>query len=145
MRKRRTDATGGLAGRDALMRQVNRLAREVVDAAVAVHRALGPGLLERVYKNALLHELALRRIAADTEVPIHGTYKGRDLGCVYRCDLLVEDCLLVELKALETLDRVHRRQTLTYLRLSGLALALLLNFGAPLMRDGIVRLANTSP
>lgn len=119
------------------------MAREVVDSAVAVHRALGPGLLERVYKQALTHELSLRGLTVETEVAIHATYKGQDLGCVYRCDLLVDGCLLVELKAQEAIERVHLRQVITYLRLSGLPLALLLNFGAALMREGIVRLANT--
>lgn len=125
------------------MRELNELSGKVVDAAVCVHRALGPGLLERVYKVALGHELDLRGVATESEVPIHGSYRGRDLGLLYRCDLLVEQMLLIELKAQETLDPVHTRQTLTYLQLSGRPLALLLNFGAPLMRDGIVRLANT--
>lgn len=122
--------------------QMDTLTGQVVDAAVAVHRALGPGLLERVYREALRHELQLRGLTVEAEVPIHGTYRDLDLGCVYRCDLMVEGCLLVELKAQESVERVHIRQTLTYLKLSDLKVALLLNFGAALMREGIVRLAN---
>ena len=124
------------------MRAENRVAREVVDAAVAVHRALGPGLLERVYHRAMVYELELRGLSIAEEVALPVTYRGQALGCGYRCDLIVEETVLVELKAVEALERVHRRQALTYLRLSGLRLALLLNFGAPLMREGIVRLAN---
>ena len=124
------------------MRADDRVAKEVVDAAVAVHRALGPGLLERVYQGALVLELRKRGLCTEEEVALAVRYDGHDLGCGYRCDLIVEGLVLVELKALEKLDRVHRRQILTYLRLSGLRLALLLNFGAPLMREGIVRLAN---
>jgi len=122
--------------------ELTGLTGEIVDGAVAVHRALGPGLLERVYKVALRHELELRGLSVDAEVAIHGTYREKDLGCVYRCDLLVEESVLLELKAQDTVERVHVRQTLTYLKLSGLPVALLLNFGAPLMRDGIVRLAS---
>jgi len=122
--------------------ELGELTGEVVDAAVAVHRALGPGLLERVYRLALRHELELRGLSVAAEVAIHGAYRELDLGCVYRCDLMVEGTVLLELKAQEALDRVHIRQTLTYLRLSGLPVALLLNFGASLMREGIVRLAN---
>jgi len=124
------------------MHEANEVAREVVDASVQVHRALGPGLLERVYQRALMHELQLRGLSVASEVALHASYRGLDLGCAYRCDLTVEGRLLVEVKALEKLTPAHRRQTLTYLRLSGLRLALLLNFGAPLMRDGIHRFAN---
>jgi GxxExxY protein len=133
-----------MLGEEGLMhaQELSGLTGQVVDAALVVHRALGPGLLERVYRLALRHELELRGMSVASEVAIHGTYRDKDLGCVYRCDLLVEESVLLELKAQETIERVHIRQTLTYLRLSGLPVALLLNFGAPLMRDGIVRLAN---
>ena len=114
----------------------------MVDSAVQVHRALGPGLLERVYQRAMIRELQLRGLSVASEVALHAVYRGLDLGCAYRCDLTVEDSVIVEVKAVESLTHAHRRQTLTYLKLSGYRLALLLNFGAPLMRDGIIRLAN---
>lgn len=120
----------------------DELARVVVDAAVAVHRELGPGLLESVYAAALGLELSSREIPFERERPIQACYQGRPLGIVYRADLLVGDCLLLELKAVNLLEPVHTAQLLTYLRLSGLRLGLLLNFNTPLMKDGIRRVVN---
>jgi GxxExxY protein len=120
---------------------LDRLARVVVDAGLTVHRALGPGLLETVYEQCLVHELATRSIATKRQVGLPVTYKDVRLDAGYRADLLVEDQIIVEIKAVEALTRLHESQLLTYLRLSGLRLGLLLNFNVSLFRDGIRRFA----
>ena len=120
----------------------NELSRVVVDGALTVHRALGPGLLESVYELALAHELAQRGPSVERQVPIPIAYQGVVLGEGFRADLIVEGKVLLELKSVEHLTALHRKQIQTYLRLTGLKLGLLLNFGAALMKDGIVRCVN---
>lgn len=115
------------------------LTREVIGAAIEVHRALGPGLLESAYEAALCDELALRQIAFERQVAIETSYKGMELGCGYRIDVLVEQAVVVELKAVQQLDPIHEAQLLTYLRLSGHQVGLLINFHVARLRDGIVR------
>ncbi len=112
------------------------LSAEVIAAAIEVHRHLGPGLLESAYESALCRELALRKIRfqRQIELPIH--YKGMRIDCSYRVDLIVEDSVLLELKAVNRLDPIHEAQLLTYLRASGLWLGLLLNFNSPTMANG---------
>ena len=121
--------------------ELDEVARQVVDAAFTVHSALGAGLLERVYETCLVHELAKRGVNTVRQVvlPIH--YDGIRLDAGLRLDLLVEDCLVVELKAVEFLLPVHEAQLITYLKLSGHRLGLLINFNVPLIKDGIRRLA----
>ena len=114
----------------------------MVDAAIAVHRVLGPGLLESVYVSALGIELAERNIRFEREVAVQGQYRGKPLGIAYRADLLVEGIVLIEAKAVQTLEPVHLAQVLSYLRLSGLHLGYLLNFHAPVMKNGIKRVVN---
>ena len=120
----------------------NELAAVVVDAALAVHKALGPGLLESVYVAALAIELTERRLQHEREVAIHATYRDRPLGIAYRADLLVESKLLIEVKATDAIHDAHVAQTLSYLRLLGLRLGLLINFSAPLIKHGIKRVVN---
>jgi iron complex transport system substrate-binding protein len=120
----------------------NEISGAVVDAAVAVHSELGPGLLESVYEQALRIELEDRGLTCRGQVPVPVVYKGRDLGEGYRADLLVEGCVLLELKSVEKQAPVHAKQLMTYLRLLDLRVGLLLNFGAPRMKDGITRLVN---
>lgn len=120
---------------------LDRIARQVVDAAYAVHRALGPGLLESVYEVCLIHELNRRDLKVDRQVAVPVTYRDVRLDAGLRLDLVVEGTLLVELKAVETLLPVHQAQVLTYLKLSGLRLGLLINFNVPVIRDGIKRVA----
>jgi GxxExxY protein len=115
---------------------------QVVDAAIAVHRELGPGLLESAYVAALEIELSERLLAFAREAPVQGTYRGKPLGIVYRADLLVENKVLVEVKAVQSIDPVHRAQLLSYLRLGCWKLGLLLNFHTPLMKNGIQRIVN---
>jgi GxxExxY protein len=120
----------------------NEISRIVVDAALTVHRTLGPGLLESVYELALAHELAQRGLSVARQVPIPIQYQGVPLGEGFRADLIVERKVLLELKSVEHLTLLHRKQTQTYLRLTGLKLGLLLNFGVLLMKDGIIRCVN---
>ena len=129
------------APRKPISDELDEVARQVVEAAFAVHSALGPGLLESVYETCLVHELAKRGVHAVRQVvlPIH--YDGLRLDAGLRLDFLVEDCLVVELKAVESLLPVHEAQLLTYLKLSGYRLGLLINFNVPLIKDGIKRIA----
>ncbi|WP_018232680.1 GxxExxY protein [Thioalkalivibrio thiocyanodenitrificans] len=120
----------------------NALSYEVVGAALEVHRVLGTGLLESVYRQALCRELDLRGVDYRSEVPLNAQYKGVAFDAAYRLDILVADRLIVELKAVENLQPLHLAQLLSYLRLSGLRLGLLINFNAPQLRHGIRRVVN---
>jgi GxxExxY protein len=120
--------------------ELDGLARAVVDSAFAVHKVLGPGLLESAYSICLGLELTKRRIPFAAEVPMDVTYEQQRVASAYRLDFLAANRLVVELKSVEKLLPVHEAQILTYLRLSGLRLGLLINFNAPLIRNGIRRL-----
>jgi GxxExxY protein len=121
--------------------ETDRIARAVVDAAYTVHKSLGPGLLESVYEVCLAHEISKRGFHVERQVAIPVVYDDVRLDAGLRLDLLVEKCLIVELKAVEAILPVHRAQMLTYLRLTGHRLGLLINFNVPLIRDGIQRIA----
>jgi GxxExxY protein len=114
---------------------------QIIGAAMDVHRALGPGLLESAYEACLCHELNLRGIGFSRQVELPVAYKGVLLSCGYRLDLLVGDLVVVELKCVETLLPVHEAQLLTYLRLSGKKVGLLINFYVGQLKDGIIRRA----
>ena len=116
------------------------LGREIVDAAFAVHKELGPGLLESVYELCLSDELISRGLGIRTQVPVPLIYKERKLESGFRLDILVENSIILELKAVEGLAPVHTAQVLTYLRLSNLSLGFLINFNEALIRDGIKRI-----
>ena len=118
------------------------VSREVIGAAIEVHRHLGPGLLESTYQACLAHELALQGIAfvAESELPV--IYKGVRLDFGYRMDFLVADTLVVEVKSAASIMPIHKAQLLTYLRMGGFRVGLLLNFNERLMKDGILRLVN---
>jgi GxxExxY protein len=122
--------------------RLNALSEAVIGAAIMVHRQLGPGLLESAYEACLCYELAKRRVRFERQKSLPVRYDDLILDCGYRLDLLVERELIVELKAVERITDVHKAQGLTYLKLSGLRLALLLNFNVEWMRDGIKRLVN---
>ncbi len=130
----------GRQGRQEPSAAADAVARQIVDAGLKVHRALGPGLLESAYRVCLAHELTLRGLRVRTEVPLRVEYEGLVLEASYRLDLVVEDLVVVELKAVEALLRLHEAQVLTYLKLSGLPIGLLINFNVPLFRDGVRRL-----
>jgi len=124
------------------MNTENRLGKEIVDAAIAVHRELGPGLLENVYEIILAYELEKRGLKTERQVAIPIEYKGIKFDQGFRADIIVENKVILELKSVENITPVHRKQIQTYLRLTGLKLGFLLNFGARLMKDGIVRAVN---
>jgi len=115
------------------------LSEQIIGAAIEVHRALGPGLLESAYKICLMQELTLRGIRFQSEVMLPVRYKGIELDCGYRIDLLIEDKIILELKAVDALTKVHEAQLLTYLKLSGKRVGLLINFNSPVLRNSIVR------
>ena len=121
------------------MEERDPLTEAVIGAAIEVHRILGPGLLESIYQRALCHELGLRGIRHVPQQRLPVTYKGVELGDDLRMDILVEDQLVVELKAIDELLPIHEAQLLTYLRLSGHHTGLLLNFNVRLLKDGIKR------
>ena len=121
---------------------VNDLTGKVIGAAIEVHRALGPGLLESAYEQCLYRELELRDTSLKRQVELPVEYKGIKLDCGYRIDLIVENVLIVELKAVDQLKPIHEAQVLTYLKLSGLRTGLLINFNVPILKDGIRRIAN---
>lgn len=123
----------------------NEVAASVVDAALKVHRTLGPGLLERVYEGALAVELEKRGYAVDVQKPIVAYYEGVELGLGFRADLIVNGLVLVELKSVAELHDVFKKQTLTYLRLTGLRLGLLMNFNEVLLKNGLNRIVNGLP
>lgn len=116
------------------------LTREIIGAAIEVHRHLGPGLLESAYEKCLLRELALRGLKYETQVPLRVSYKGEDLDCGYRLDVIVENLVVLELKSVSDVTDVHKAQLLTYLKLSGKPVGLLLNFNTEVMRHGILRM-----
>lgn len=118
------------------------LTRDIIGAAIEVHKTLGPGLLESAYEACLAKELSLRGLRVERQGEIKIEYKGERLDCVYRADLIVERTVLLEIKAVEQLLAIHEAQVLTYLRLTGLKTALLLNFNTPYLRGGIKRLSN---
>jgi GxxExxY protein len=122
---------------------LNKLSHDVIASAIEVHRELGPGLLESVYQKALLVELKLRGHECASEVPVKVQYKGNDISnCGYRIDILVNNSLIVELKSVEDIKPVHKKQLLTYLRLTDKRLGLLINFNEQLLKNGITRIVN---
>jgi GxxExxY protein len=122
--------------------EANRLSHEVIGAAIEVHRALGPGLLESAYEECLAHELTLRRIPFQRQVHLPILYKGARLDCAYRMDLVVANRLVLELKAIEHILPIHEVKLLSYLRLSGVWLGLLFNLHARVLQQGIRRVVN---
>jgi GxxExxY protein len=123
----------------------NEVAKVIVDAALHVHRELGPGLLESVYQAVLAHELRERGLRVREQVAIPVIWKGVQMDVSFRADMVVEECVIVELKSVEKLIEVHGKQVLTYLRTANLRLGLLISFGAPLLKDGLRRIANGMP
>lgn len=113
-----------------------------MDSAVAVHRTLGPGLLESAYEACLAYELRTRGLHIDTQLTLPIVYDGQRVEAGYRIDILVERSLILEVKAVESLAPIHKAQLLSYLKLSKCRLRLLMNFNVKLMKDGIIRIAN---
>ena len=115
------------------------IAAQIVDAAILVHRELGPGLLESVYHTCLKYELESRNLSVRSEIEIPVRFKDVCLECGFRADLIVGDKILIELKAVETLLPIHKAQLITYLKLTRLDLGFLINFNVPLLKDGLHR------
>ena len=125
-----------------MMMNINELSSRIIGAAIEVHKALGPGLLESAYENCICHELSIGGLSLERQKPLAVRYKGINLDCGYRLDVVVEDAIILELKSCEKIEPIHRAQLLTYLKLSGFKLGLLLNFNVTLMREGIVRIVH---
>jgi GxxExxY protein len=121
---------------------LNELTGAIIGAAIEVHRNLGPGLLESAYESCLLWELRQRDLRVETQVPVPIRYKGIQLDAGYRIDLLVQDKIIVEMKSVDKIQPIHTAQVLTYLKMTNLKMALILNFNVVLMRSGIKRIIN---
>ena len=121
---------------------INKLSSKIIGAAIEVHKILGPGLLESTYEECLCYELGVRNLKYERQKPLPIIYKNRTLESIYRLDVVVEDAIILELKSCEKVEPIHKAQLLTYLKLSGLHLGLILNFNVPILRDGITRMAN---
>ena len=119
--------------------RVNEITQEVIGAAIAVHRALGPGLLESAYQECLCQELALRGVPFERQVPLPLEYRGIHCECGYRLDILIGDVVVVEVKSIEAIAPIHLAQLLTYLRLGGWNVGLLINFNVVVLKEGIRR------
>ena len=122
--------------------ELNKFGSVILDSSIEVHKQLGPGLLESVYELSLFKELSSRKIKAQRQVPIPVLYKGEDLNAEFKIDILVENEIVIELKAVEIILPVHRAQLLTYLRLSEKKLGYLINFNVPKLVDGFNRIVN---
>lgn len=128
-----------------LARDIEAIAKVMVDAAIKVHRTLGPGLLESAYQKCYAHEMHLRGLKVITEVMLPIIYEGLEVDAGYRIDMAIEDMIVVENKVVEQLLPIHEAQLLTYLKLSGYSLGFLLNWNVKLMKYGIKRMVNDLP
>jgi GxxExxY protein len=128
--------------RDAETPRENEITKLVIGFAIEVHRALGPGLLESAYEECLCDELAKGEIRFLRQVPLPVRYKGITLDCGYRMDLLLDDLVIVEIKAVESLCPIHEAQLLTYLKLAEKPVGLLINFNAPVLKEGLKCIVN---
>ncbi len=122
--------------------ELEELSEKVIGAMIDVHRELGAGLLESAYEECLCHELSLRGIRYRRQVPLRILYKGLELECGYRIDVLVEEKVVVEIKSIKSLEPIHEAQLITYLKLGGWKVGLLVNFNVRVLKDGIKRRVN---
>jgi GxxExxY protein len=125
--------------------KLNQITEGIIGAAIKVHRALGPGLLESAYEACLAFELIEKGYMFKQQKPLPVVYRQVKLDCGYRLDFLVEDSVVVELKAIERLTPIHKAQLLSYLKLSGCKVGLLINFNVKILKDGIVRVVHNFP
>jgi GxxExxY protein len=121
------------------MLEINQISEAIIGSAIEVHRVLGPGLLESTYQNCLRHEFSLRNIHFTNQVLLPVYYKGIAIDCGYKIDFLVEERVVVEIKSVDVLLPIHEAQLLTYLKLGGWRLGLLINFNTPILKQGIRR------
>ena len=125
---------------DAETKGYERMTERIIGAAIEVHRALGPGLLKSTYEECMAREMQLSELTFERQVPLPVAYKGVKLDCGYRLDFLVERAVVLELKSTDTLRPIHEAQPLTYLRLGGWTVGLLINFNVPVLKNGIRRI-----
>lgn len=125
--------------------RLDQITDSIIGAAIEVHRALGPGLLESAYEACLAFEIAERRLKIEQQKPLPVIYREVKLDCGYRLDILVENAVVVEIKVVDRLAPIHKAQLLSYLRLSGCKMGLLSNFNVKVLKDGIVRVVNNFP
>jgi GxxExxY protein len=125
-----------------LSKQINQITEKIIGAAITVHKELGPGLLESAYEACLVYELSQLGLAVERQKSLPVSYRSIKIDCGYRIDLLVEDKVVVELKAVERLEKIHEAQLLSFLKLSGYSVGLLINFNVDVLKNGIRRLAN---
>jgi len=118
---------------------VNEITEKIIGAAIAVHKELGPGLLESAYEACLVYELVQSGLKVESQKPLPVSYRSVHIDCGYRIDLLVEDEVILELKSIEKLEPIHEAQILSYLKLSGYKIGLLINFNVSLLKNGIRR------
>jgi GxxExxY protein len=121
---------------------ISGLTEKIIGAAIEVHKALGPGLLESAYEGCLAHELSLAGMSYERQVPLPVSYKSLQVDCGYRLDFLIEKTVVLELKAVEGLQPIHQAQLLTYLKLGGWPIGLLINFNVPVLTKGIKRIVH---
>jgi GxxExxY protein len=124
------------------MKEEDRLSKEIIGAAIEVHRHLGPGLLESAYEECLCKELEIRNIVFERQKPLALVYKGTTLDCGYKLDIVVEGKVILELKSVNKMESIHEAQLLTYLKLADLKLGILINFNVPILKEGIKRIVN---
>ena len=124
------------------MHDLNKITEKIINGAISVHRELGPGLLESAYEACLLYELASQNLKVERQKGLPLRYRGIQLDCGYRLDLLVEEAIIVEIKAIEKLEPIHEAELLSYLKLSKCPVGLLINFNVKVLKDGIRRLVN---
>ncbi len=124
------------------MKEEDMLSKEIIGAAIEVHRHFGPGLLESAYEECLCRELEIRDIEFDRQKPLALVYKGIALDCGYKLDILVKGKVILELKSVNNIEPIHDAQLLTYLKLTDLKLGILINFNVPVLKEGIKRIVN---
>jgi len=125
--------------------RLNKITERIIGAAIAVHQALGPGLLESAYEACLAFELRQRGLKVEQQKPVPVVYRDVKLDCGYRLDLLVEDCVIVEIKSVDHLAAIHEAQLLSYLKLTGCKIGLLINFNVKMLMSGIKRVVSDFP
>jgi GxxExxY protein len=131
-----------ITAKDAKAMEIEEVGKQIIDAAIKVHRALGPGLLESAYQTCLAYELRKRGLLVACEIPQPVNYDGNQLDAGYRLDMLVENLIVIENKSVEQLFPIHEAQLLTYLKLSDRRLGFLINWNVPLIKNGIRRMVN---
>lgn len=122
--------------------EINNITKIITGCAINIHRSLGPGLLESAYEKCLLHELKEHNLSVKQQVPLSIRYKNVQLNCAYRLDLLIENCVIVELKSVDSILPIHKAQLLSYLKLSGYKVGLLINFNVNILKNGVIRVMN---